>query len=67
MFSIAPNKMNINNCENQDFLACGNSAFNLFQSQHEANVLCCVFRPAFGCWAHPKAGRNLFSAVFQPY
>ena len=21
---------------------------------------CCVFRPAFGCWAHPKAGRNIF-------
>ena len=26
---------------------------------------CCVFRPAFGCCAHPKAGRNLFSAIFN--
>ena len=23
-------------------------------------VECCVFRPAFGCCAHPKAGRNIF-------
>ena len=21
---------------------------------------CCVFRPAFGCCAHPKAGQNLY-------
>ena len=26
--------------------------------------MCCVFRPAFGCWAHPKAGRTTF---FQPF
>ena len=26
---------------------------------------CCVFRPAFGCYAHLKAGRNTFSAVFH--
>ena len=25
---------------------------------------CCVFRPAFGCWAHPKADWNTF---FQPF
>ena len=28
---------------------------------------CCVFWPAFGFCAHPKAGRNIFSAVFQPF
>ena len=26
---------------------------------------CCVFRTAFGCCAHPKAGRNIFLAVFN--
>ena len=26
--------------------------------------VCCVFQPAFGCCAHPKAGRNTF---FQPF
>ena len=34
-----------------------------FKSIHR----CCVFRPAFGSCAHPKAGRNLLSAVFQPF
>ena len=27
--------------------------------------LCCVFPPAFGCCAHRKAGRTLFSAIFN--
>ena len=27
-------------------------------------MLCCVFRPAFGCCIHPKAGQNTF---FQPF
>ena len=31
------------------------------------DTTCCVFWPAFRCCAHPKAGRNLFSAVFQPF
>ena len=26
---------------------------------------CCVFRPAFGCCAHSKAGRNTFFSRFQ--
>ena len=26
---------------------------------------CCVFWPDFGCCAHPKAGQNFFSAVFN--
>ena len=25
---------------------------------------CCVFWPAFGCCAHPKAGSNIFSTIF---
>ena len=28
--------------------------------------ICCVFRPAFGCWAHQKLVETFFSAVFQP-
>ena len=28
---------------------------------------CCVFRPAFGCCAQPRAGQNLFTAVFWPF
>ena len=28
---------------------------------------CCVFRPAFGCCMHPKAGRNTFFNRFQPF
>ena len=28
---------------------------------------CCVFQPDFGCCAHLKAGRNIFSAVFQSF
>ena len=31
------------------------------------NFICCVFWPAFGCWAHPKAGWNIYLAVFQPF
>ena len=27
--------------------------------------ICCVFRPAFGCCAHPKAGEILFFSRFQ--
>ena len=33
----------------------------------KANHKCCVFRPAFGCCAHPKAGRNTFFSRFQPF
>ena len=29
--------------------------------------MCCVFRPAFGWCAHPKAGRNTFFSRFQPF
>ena len=28
---------------------------------------CCVFQPAVGCWAHPKAGWTIFSSRFQPF
>ena len=28
---------------------------------------CCVFRKAFGCCAHPKAGRNLFFSRFSTF
>ena len=31
------------------------------------NYSCCVFRPALGCWVHPKAGQIElfpFSAIF---
>ena len=28
---------------------------------------CCVFRPAFGCCAHPKAGWNLFFSHFSTF
>ena len=28
---------------------------------------CCVIRLAFGCCTHPKAGQNIFSAIFQPF
>ena len=28
---------------------------------------CCVFRPAFGCCAQPKASRNLFFAVTMKF
>ena len=28
---------------------------------------CCVFQPAFGCCAHPKAGRTPFFCRFQPF
>ena len=31
------------------------------------SAACCVFQPAFGCLQHQKAGRNIFSAVFQPF
>ena len=31
------------------------------------NVGCCVFRPAFGCCVHPKAGGNTFFSCFQPF
>ena len=27
---------------------------------------CCVFGPAFGCCAHPKAGQTTFFSLFQP-
>ena len=30
-------------------------------------IICCVFRPAFGCCMHRKAGGKIFSAVFQPF
>ena len=30
-------------------------------------IICCVFRPAFGCCAHPKAGRTAFFSCFQPF
>ena len=30
-------------------------------------AVCCVFQPACGCCSHPKAGRNIFSGVFQPF
>ena len=28
---------------------------------------CCVFRPTFGCCAHPKAGRNLYPPPTHPH
>ena len=28
---------------------------------------CCVFRPAFGCCAHPKAGQNIFFRRFSTF
>ena len=28
---------------------------------------CCVFQPAFGCCAQPKAGRTTFFSRFQPF
>ena len=28
---------------------------------------CCVFRPAFGCLQHPKAGRNIFFSRFSTF
>ena len=29
--------------------------------------MCCVFRPAFGCCAHAKAGQTTFFSRFQPF
>ena len=29
--------------------------------------ICCVFRPAFGCCSHLKAGGNTFFSSFQPF
>ena len=29
--------------------------------------VCCVFRPAFGCCAHEKAGQNLFFSRFSTF
>ena len=29
--------------------------------------MCCVFRPAFGCLQHPKAGRNIFFSRFSTF
>ena len=34
-------------------------------SSKSSVVYCCVFQPAFGCCAHPKAGQNHFLAVFN--
>ena len=31
------------------------------------DVLCSVFKPAFGCCAHPKAGQNTLLSCFQPF
>ena len=28
---------------------------------------CCVFQPAFGCWAYPKAGWNIFFMPFSTF
>ena len=28
---------------------------------------CCVFRPAFGCCTHPKAGLNIFFSRFSTF
>ena len=33
----------------------------------EKPSICCVFRPAFGCCAHPKDGRTIFFSCFQPF
>ena len=30
-------------------------------------IICCVFRPAFGCLQHPKAGRNIFFSHFSTF
>ena len=35
--------------------------------QHNYSLCCCVFWPAFGCCAHPKAGPNTFFSLFQPF
>ena len=31
------------------------------------SLICCVFRPAFGCCAHPQAGRNIFTGMIILY
>ena len=35
--------------------------------QFFSNCMCCVFRPAFGCLQHPKAGRNIFFSRFSTF
>ena len=29
--------------------------------------MCCVFQPAFRCYAHPKAGGKFYFSRFQPF
>ena len=31
----------------------------------DLKVVCCVFRPAVRCYAHPRVGRNTFFGVFD--
>ena len=33
----------------------------------QLKVIYCVFRPAFGCCIHPKAGWNTFFSHFEPF
>ena len=42
--------------EDPGFLKCGASSLFYY---------CCVFRPAFGCCTHLKAGQNTFFGSFQ--
>ena len=41
-----------------------NGIFSFFSLAYLVDLGCCVFQPAFGCFAHPKAGQTTF---FQPF
>ena len=43
------------------------SVQDLFVHLQLVTPVCCVFRPAFKCWAHPKAVPNNFFSRFQPF
>ena len=39
---------------------------NYSRDLNTRHISCCVFRPAFGCCTHPKAGPTTFFSRFQP-
>ena len=40
---------------------------NFLQQRKCWSSNCCVFRPPFGCCAHPKVGQNLFFSRFSTF
>ena len=56
-------------CERFSKGRCINLILNkrTFVSSHHKSNICCVFPPAFGCWAHPLAGQNIFPTFFDHF